>query len=623
MIFDGNLEVASAAAQRWQKRTAQREQHRGKPAAEVESRERIQARLDRLGEAATSGMTSANLGEAALPTPEVLSTMGLERIVGQRDFQGIAFLEVALAVSRFVGRINIRSSATRGAGFGTGFMVSPKLLLTNNHVLPHEAMAKFSEVEFDYQNDRFGRPLPVVPFGLRPDLFFMTDKDLDFSLVAVADRSRLETPLKHYGWSRLIGMQGKILIGEHLNIIQHPRGQFKQFVSRSNELVDLFDDFLHYVTDTEPGSSGSPVYNDQWEVVGLHHSGVPRKENGKLIGKDGKPWSGRDPEDIDWVANEGIRVSSLVRHIEAQRLDRERGALRDELLNLEPPNPLEAARIAEAEAAEPPMSKRPTPGRASQARAQPSHADQSGAFTVIVPLRISVEVGRPLLPDVPEQHGIDTTKPAVFPQAPTGGLGIALGTSPRPQEAPVRDLNSALLAIAALDWRMALHEHEMTEASFGSYEGLPARIELLPDGRRAKLLSALTYIGPDGLPWPVDAGVTVDGASIPRAFWTLIGGPFEGRYRDASIVHDRYCDLRIKPWRDTHRMFHDAMRCSLVPSMKARVMFYAVYRFGPRWQLGQGAGAETFATGREPTNADAETLLADVKTIYELDLGIM
>lgn len=83
---------------------------------------------------------------------------------------------MALAVSRFVGRINIRSRPGRTAGFGTGFMVSPRRLLTNNHVLRTERDALYSEVEFDYQYDRYGRLLPVVVYRLEPETFFITSK---------------------------------------------------------------------------------------------------------------------------------------------------------------------------------------------------------------------------------------------------------------------------------------------------------------------------------------------------------------------------------------------------------------------------------------------------------------
>ena len=219
--------------------------------------------------------------------------------------------------------------------------------MTNNHVLPSNESARFSEIEFDFQNDRLGRPLPVVVYGLEPETFFATSEELDYTLVAVAPRSTGGRELKTYAWTRLDGQQGKALLGDALNIIQHPRGEMKQIVLRSNELVDLLDDFTHYVTDTEPGSSGSPVFNDQWEVVALHHSGVPRMKDGKLIAKDGSVWEpGMDPDALDWVANEGVRVSRLVDHIRQLAVTGAQARLRDDLLALDPPHPFEAATLA-------------------------------------------------------------------------------------------------------------------------------------------------------------------------------------------------------------------------------------------------------------------------------------
>ena len=120
--------------------------------------------------------------------------------------------------------------------------------------------------------------------------------------------------------------------------------------------------------------------------------------------------------------------------------------------------------------------------------------------------------------------------------------------------------------------------------SFGSYTGTPPVIRLLEDGRKAELVEPIAYHGTDGVDWPVPSDSMLDGASIPRAFWTLIGGPFEGKYRDASIVHDHYCDHHHdRTWHDTARMFYAAMRCSGVGTIKAKIMFYAVYRFGPKW----------------------------------------
>jgi V8-like Glu-specific endopeptidase len=71
--------------------------------------------------------------------------------------------------------------------------------------------------------------------------------------------------------------------GEFVNIIQHPSGhQPKALALCDNQLVDVLDSCLHYQTDTAPGSSGAPVYNDQWEVIALHHSGARRDEAGHI-----------------------------------------------------------------------------------------------------------------------------------------------------------------------------------------------------------------------------------------------------------------------------------------------------------------------------------------------------
>jgi hypothetical protein len=86
-----------------------------------------------------------------------------------------------------------------------------------------------------------------------------------------------------------------------------------------------------------------------------------------------------------------------------------------------------------------------------------------------------------------------------------------------------------------------------------------------------------------GLDWMVPKGTRVDGASIPQALWSIVGSPFTGKYRDASVIHDYYCDARLRPWRDVHRVFYEAMIVSRVSDARAKVMYAAVYFAGPRW----------------------------------------
>lgn len=122
----------------------------------------------------------------------------------------------------------------------------------------------------------------------------------------------------------------------------------------------------------------------------------------------------------------------------------------------------------------------------------------------------------------------------------------------------------------------------MSKSELGRYTG---RLVLLPwsDGRRMQVLEEFGFAQAGGLHWPVKPLCLVDGASIPRPLWSLIGGPWEGKYRDASVVHDYYCDVRTAAWRSVHRMFFDAMLTSDVSAFRAKLMYAAVYFAGPRW----------------------------------------
>ena len=244
-----------------------------------------------------------------------------------------------MLISHTVGRVHCRDRAGRTVSYGTGFMVSPRLMMTNNHVLDSAAMASYSQVEFDYQVGLDGKPAPSVFFSLSPADFFLTDKGLDYTLVAVQARLPDGRELRNFGWNRLSDAEGKIIKGEYVNIIQHPNGEPKQLALRENQLEDVLEEWLHYRTDTAPGSSGSPVFNDQWEVVALHHSGVPRRDDqGNILARDGQVWQPAMGEHrIDWIANEGARASRIVQHIKAQPLTPDAKRLRAEMFEPDPP----------------------------------------------------------------------------------------------------------------------------------------------------------------------------------------------------------------------------------------------------------------------------------------------
>lgn len=247
--------------------------------------------------------------------------LAIERILGNSDLIDICYMEFGLLAAKSVCRIQVVNPLGRPEGYGTGFIVAPNLLLTNNHVLNTAELARKSFAEFDFERDLNGRRKNTKSFDLRPDEAFVTDPELDFTLVSVAPISAEGANLADFGYTRLVEDTGKVQKGEYVSIIQHPEGGLKQCCLRENQVVDLFDNWLHYLTDTEPGSSGSPVFNDQWLVVGLHHSGVPKLDDqGNILKKDGQIYrkDTDDPITIAWVANEGVRISRIYQALESR-----------------------------------------------------------------------------------------------------------------------------------------------------------------------------------------------------------------------------------------------------------------------------------------------------------------
>jgi Protein of unknown function (DUF1353) len=101
--------------------------------------------------------------------------------------------------------------------------------------------------------------------------------------------------------------------------------------------------------------------------------------------------------------------------------------------------------------------------------------------------------------------------------------------------------------------------------------------------RTMTLLEDFSYTDPNGRLWLAPKGWVIDGASIPKIAWSFVGGPFDDLYRDASVIHDVYCDQKSRAWESVHKVFFQAMTTSKVPTWKAKVMFAAVFHFGPRW----------------------------------------
>lgn len=323
------------AAERYQRAAPKREKIEQRRETEgtrvVDSPDQIEARVHRL---VRSGFVPPETLLDALPDEQRVERQGLlERIIAAtNDLQAVNFLPRGARASRTVARISVQRNG-RLVPFGTGFLVSPRLLLTNNHVLPDVGTAGECVAEFNCEVDVDLATATILTYRLEPDRLFLTNEHLDYTLVVLANGPDGRAPGEEFGWNRLIAQQGKIVTGEPVNVIGHPMGRLKELAIRNNTLQNQLDDFLHYTTDTEPGNSGSPVFNDQWEVVSLHHSGVPKMDaDGNWLKKDGTQW--RPSEDdalIEWIANEGVRVSVLLRHLQEQSVAEAQRALLEEM----------------------------------------------------------------------------------------------------------------------------------------------------------------------------------------------------------------------------------------------------------------------------------------------------
>lgn len=252
---------------------------------------------------------AVNLQQRSLLLTEanVPATVVNERILGGNDYQDINYFLRGIEAGAAVCRIIVNRN---GVSYGTGFLISESLIMTNNHVLEDELAATGAIAEFDYELDHRNNYKAVTRVAIRPEDFFYTSKVLDYTIVAIA------VPQSSRSCIRLIAATGKAVYNESLSIIQHPDGREKKVAVRNNIYITSTDTTIWYTTDTSPGSSGSPVFNDDWQLVALHHSGVPeRTDTGKFVLIDGTVVDSLDniqESKIRWKANEGIRISAIV-----------------------------------------------------------------------------------------------------------------------------------------------------------------------------------------------------------------------------------------------------------------------------------------------------------------------
>jgi endonuclease G, mitochondrial len=313
----------------------------------------------------------------------LVSRSGAESIVGTtEDFLRASFLSQGADSARSVGYVEVNYGSK--SEIGTGFLVSPQLFLTNRHLVEDESAARGTQVTFFRELDERGAPKPTTTFLLDPTRFalFSPDDQLDYALVALGQRQSGSADPSELGFCALSDHPDKHVIGMNTNIIQHPSGWPKMISVRNNILTARTDHTLLYETDTEQGSSGSPVFNDDWQLVALHHWGEPFLDRGGL------------EKVAPLNVNEGVRISAIYRDL-ASRLDQLPSAWRA-LLQQALGNQSVSPNHGDGPRLSPSRRAVPAAETALMTNPQAEHTmagnDSTSSIKVIIPLEITLRI---------------------------------------------------------------------------------------------------------------------------------------------------------------------------------------------------------------------------------------
>lgn len=187
-----------------------------------------------------------------------------EKIIGEDTLRHVYILNLALEAAKAVVHLRV-PKAEGGQSAGTGFMIASNLLMTNNHVIASWEQAEQTEYTFNYQLDINGKECEILTAQALSASTFHTNTELDYTVLSLRDVPDFGSPL--------ILKSKQIRRDDRLAIIQHPGGHLKKISMQNNFVAYADANMVQYTTSTLPGSSGSPVFDDEFKVVAIHHSG--------------------------------------------------------------------------------------------------------------------------------------------------------------------------------------------------------------------------------------------------------------------------------------------------------------------------------------------------------------
>jgi hypothetical protein len=174
------------------------------------------------------------------------------------DWLPVNFLEKGVQAAYAVGRVE-----HHGRRIGTAFLVAPALVLTNAHVI-----AEIPELAAGGVRFHVGLQSTPVWRYFAGQVACSPIAELDFTLV------QLQSALPD---ARPVAFSGENAYPDQpANILQYPdmAEGLMQVALRYNAIVHVGPTRIYYATDTEHGSSGSPIFDDEWRVIGLHRAGM-------------------------------------------------------------------------------------------------------------------------------------------------------------------------------------------------------------------------------------------------------------------------------------------------------------------------------------------------------------
>ncbi len=235
------------------------------------------------------------------PHLNTLDPAGFEKVFGREELFEINWLQKATTASKAICKVLLPSGKA-----GTGFLLKGGYLMTNYHVLTTRKQVQNAKIILDYRVDAQNRALPNREYSLSDEVFLRSNElELDFSLTKIVASTQ---DLSDYGYLQLDTFADP-QIDEKVNIIQHPEGGSMK-IALPDKTISVWKQYLFYLADTKPGSSGSPVFNQDWKVIALHHAGKDEnsRKGGLQINEAGevKP------------SNRGILIKNILAYIKEQ-----------------------------------------------------------------------------------------------------------------------------------------------------------------------------------------------------------------------------------------------------------------------------------------------------------------